>query len=645
MPTPRSTLPPRPSLEQLRKQAKELLRGAREHDAAALARFAAVTQQPRRIEPAGAKLAAAQLVIAREYGFESWGKLVHHVEGVVSASRGAFAQPLIRPVELRGSRPYTLADRTVVTTGDVWRMFVATRAGDISEVRALIARAPGLAVVEYNYTPPIHFAVREGHLPLVELLVDKGADLGYRSYPFGDALLTIAEDHEHAEVVAYLGDRLSRRFVVGTGNGRIIEAARAGDLTRLSAEVARDPGLARAGNETGDTPLHHAAENGHLEIVRFLLRHGAHADAVRGDGRRPIHLALMKNWLVGVHDDRAAIVETLLGHGAEYTPFIAALRGDHEYLRDALASDRSAANHEDTCHHRPLSAAVRRGDMELVRVLLQHGADPRLPEEGAPHGHALWIAVHDGSSELARLLLEHGADPNGMVDSSGTPMGLAVAASQRHPESSPHAEMRALLRAHGGVDTPPMNERLGRLVAERRFDELERLLRENPDRIPNEEGTGGEGVLMGPASAGDHELLALLMKLGARVPRVTKWAPYYYFKHEATARFLLEHGMDPDHMNWHRFTLLHHMAAEGEVGKARLLIEHGANLDAVDEEYRSTPLGVAARAGRRETLELLLDAGADPNASGAPWSTPLAWIRKKRHDDLATLLRTRGAER
>ena len=149
---------------------------------------------------------------------------------------------------------------------------------------------------------------------------------------------------------------------------------------------------------------------------------------------------------------------------------------------------------------------------------------------------------------------------------------------------------------------------------------------------------------MGPASAGDHELLALLMRLGAKVPRVTKWAPYYYFKHEATARFLLEHGMDPDHMNWHRLTLLHHMAAEGEVGKARLLIEYGATLDAIDEEYRSTPLGVAARRGQRKTVEILLDAGADPSLAGAPWATPLAWAAKKGHDEITSLLRARGAE-
>ena len=81
--------------------------------------------------------------------------------------------------------------------------------------------------------------------------------------------------------------------------------------------------------------------------------------------------------------------------------------------------------------------------------------------------------------------------------------------------------------------------------------------------------------------------------------------------------------MDPDHMNWHRFTLLHHMAAEGELGKARLLLDHGADIDAIDEEYRSTPLGVAARRGQDAAVTLLLERGADPVAAGArgrhPW--------------------------
>jgi len=97
--------------------------------------------------------------------------------------------------------------------------------------------------------------------------------------------------------------------------------------------------------------------------------------------------------------------------------------------------------------------------------------------------------------------------------------------------------------------------------------------------------------------------------------------------------------MNPNHRNWHHFTLLHHMAAKGDLAKARLLLDHGAEIDAIDEEYRSTPLGCAARWGQREAAALLLERGADPNRAGAPWATPLAWSRMKGHAALEDDLR------
>ena len=69
-------LPPRPSLEFEKKQAKALLRGLRGSDPEALARAAA--RHP--AIPASPKLADAQLIIAREYGFASWPRLVRYFE-------------------------------------------------------------------------------------------------------------------------------------------------------------------------------------------------------------------------------------------------------------------------------------------------------------------------------------------------------------------------------------------------------------------------------------------------------------------------------------------------------------------------------------------------------------------------------------
>jgi hypothetical protein len=50
-------------------------------------------------------------------------------------------------------------------------------------------------------------------------------------------------------------------------------------------------------------------------------------------------------------------------------------------------------------------------------------------------------------------------------------------------------------------------------------------------------------------------------------------------------------------MNWRHFALLHDMAFTGDTPKARLLLEYGGDINAIDEEYESTPLGHAAHWG------------------------------------------------
>jgi ankyrin repeat protein len=109
------------------------------------------------------------------------------------------------------------------------------------------------------------------------------------------------------------------------------------------------------------------------------------------------------------------------------------------------------------------------------------------------------------------------------------------------------------------------------------------------------------------------------------------------------AAFLLERGMNANHMDWQHATLLHDMAFKGHIPKATLLLDHGADLNPMDEEYRSTPLGFAARWGQRDMVAFLLQRGADPNLAGAAWATPLAWAQRKGHTEIANDLRRAGA--
>jgi ankyrin repeat protein len=82
--------------------------------------------------------------------------------------------------------------------------------------------------------------------------------------------------------------------------------------------------------------------------------------------------------------------------------------------------------------------------MEVVRLLLERGADPNVPEEGnAPHGRALYAAVYNRHFDAARLLLEHGASPNQEVESSADVPSIAIMNSD--------SRMIELLASYGAV--------------------------------------------------------------------------------------------------------------------------------------------------------------------------------------------------
>ena len=86
------------------------------------------------------------------------------------------------------------------------------------------------------------------------------------------------------------------------------------------------------------------------------------------------------------------------------------------------------------------------------------------------------------------------------------------------------------------------------------------------------------------------------------------------------------------------------MAASMFTMARRLLIKTGADLNARDEEFQSTPLGWAARWGQPEAVGLLLELGAKTNLpDDLPWATPLAWARKKGHREVEQMLIDAGA--
>ena len=103
----------------------------------------------------------------------------------------------------------------------------------------------------------------------------------------------------------------------------------------------------------------------------------------------------------------------------------------------------------DSARVSPLSHAAREGHLHIVRLLLEHGANPNLPEDLAPDGRALFEACCANHLEVAELLLEHGANPNAGLDSSGC--CLTIGEVYHGDRAKP---LQQLLRRHGAYSPP-----------------------------------------------------------------------------------------------------------------------------------------------------------------------------------------------
>jgi ankyrin repeat protein len=516
---------------------------------------------------------------------------------------------------------------------DTWDAIRAAADGDTLALERLLHRNPKLGRAEYWYTPAIHFAVREGHAEAVQILLDAGADPEWNGLHDG-SLIEMARERGHTRVAELLEQARDRRGRIPAQpvDHPIHVAVRNGDLAAIRALIDADESLVHLGTRSGAAPLHLAVHGGRPDVVHLLLDRGADVHAFRGAGRglsggfwtdlQAIDLAI---WCRRRPRGDVSIPRLLIARGATYDLTVAAALGDADQATRILDADPARIQETRPSGRRPLSAAVEFGHDQIVRLLLERGADPNWDEPTAPKGRSLHSAAGAGNLAMVEQLLTHGADPNSMVDSSG---------SATYAASTP--EIRALLVAHGGALDPFLD-----WIGE--DDEVLRRALEDPHASSVAE------AFTTACTLGKRELLNRLVEAGIRLPSVVTACQTYLLEQADMLRTLLAYDMSPDLMNWQHQTLLHHVCSGSDhtgaaIERAAILLDAGANISARDEEYRSTPLAWAARANAVPMVEFLLARGAPTHLpDDEPWATPLAWAERRGHAEVASILRRHGA--
>lgn len=296
-----SDLPARSDLDQLRRQTKELLRAARAGDVTAVARICAVSHR--------LILDSAQLAVAREYGFSSWGSLKTEIQRreildspdvnrlrVLVSEHPELATERMRNWcdHPRGASPLGyVAMMRYDTSRGVWR----EAPGAAGKAQALLDAGAPVEGDPEDYETPLMTAASYGDPEVARVLIEAGAALdavasaGAGGVPGGTAL-------RHATV---FGMSEVADVLIEAGATDIVQAAAAGDITAMLTKEVPEPDRIAA--------LRIAAEHGRLDVIDQLLAASTPVDGTDRDGSTALHEAAFCG--------RADSVRHLLAHGAD----------------------------------------------------------------------------------------------------------------------------------------------------------------------------------------------------------------------------------------------------------------------------------------------------------------------------------------
>lgn len=382
---------------------------------------------------------------------------------------------------------------------------IAAMNGDVEIVQSLLqarATVDTIPTKRSGHTA-LQGAAEGGHLEVVKLLLDAHADVNFIHAHCVGSALQLAASRTNLEVVRLLliaNANPNYPAIHSSGMTILQGAAKAGnvEIVRLLLEANADVN----GSMNGMTSLQYAAQANHGEVLVQLMSAGAYVNALPEGGET----ALMH----AVHGGHYNMVKCLLSFGADVNErgtdkpsalhiAVRSAAAELVYLLLDAGADVNACSGAEG-RNSPLGAAARSGNTALAQRLLMANADVDL-------ANPLAAAATCGQVDIVRVLLDKGADVNSMKSSSfnGGRPALVCAADFGYVEV-----VQMLLEAGTKLD---IVERALSIAACRHLEVVQVLLKNGPD--PNAVHATYNSALRRAAEIGNFEILRLLLLAGA----------------------------------------------------------------------------------------------------------------------------------
>ncbi|KAJ7477011.1 ankyrin repeat-containing domain protein [Mycena galericulata] len=285
--------------------------------------------------------------------------------------------------------------------------------------------------VKINNLPVLHVAAYYGHIPMVQLLLDNGADVEFRDARTRATAMQVASERGHESIVQLF---IESNADVNAGGGEYetaLQAAACAGHDAVADLLLQNGADAKLQGGAYGTALQAAASRGHSAVAQRLIDYGADVNAQGGRYGNALRGAS--------YQAHPAMIRLLIKnnadvnfHGAFGTALDVALYWGHHEVAQLLVENGADVNMQRGEHGfgTALHTAAYERNVVAVQWLLAHGADVNLKD--GQYGTSLQVASYRGHEAVVRLLIDHGADVNTVGGCFGT--ALRAGSCQGHDD-------------------------------------------------------------------------------------------------------------------------------------------------------------------------------------------------------------------